>query len=146
MREIKFRGKSLETGEWIFGDLIENQGRFFIYKASSETTFKDDDDGQIVLVAKEVDQKTVGQYTDLKDRDGKEICEGDFLSAGKEDGIYCVTFKQGMFYASVHECQNNIFGGYPLWFLLDAMGNPKQEFAIIGNIHDNLELLKGGKQ
>ena len=126
MREIKFRGKSLETGEWIFGDLIENQGRFFIYKASSETTFKDDDDGQIVLVAKEVDQKTVGQYVGIRDATGQKIYDGDIIRDWR----------------GVREVKFEIFDnrqGYEIE--LDD-----SDLEVIGNIHDNPELLKGGEE
>lgn len=54
-REIKFRGKRLDNGEYIVGDLIENQGRFFIYHATSETTIEDNNDGRISIIAVEVD-------------------------------------------------------------------------------------------
>lgn len=145
MREIKFRGKSLETGEWIFGDLIENQGRFFIYKASSETTFKDDDDGQIVLVAKEVDQKTVGQYTGLKDKNGKEIWEGDIVKAPLLDPIFGdvlsdafdnveIAFNNGSFVVAYYKGRHNIY-----------LQDLHSMVEVIGNIHDNPELLKGGQ-
>ena len=43
MREIKFRGKRLDNGEWESGDLLENQGRNFIYHATSESTIEDND-------------------------------------------------------------------------------------------------------
>ena len=133
MREIKFRGKSLETGEWIFGDLIENQGRFFIYKASSETTFKDDDDGQIVLVAKEVDQKTVGEYTGLHDAEGKEIYEGDIFQVKAYEPKYEVCFnKAGFEYRQI--------GGTNKYFPLKRIYS---DTYILGNRWDNPELQKG---
>lgn len=146
MREIKFRGKSFETGEWMFGDLIENQGRFFIYKASSETTFKDDDDGQIVLVAKEVDQKTVGQYTGLKDKNGKEIWKGDIVKAPLLDPIFGdvlsdafdnveIAFNNGSFVVAYYKGRHNIY-----------LQDLHSMVEVIGNIHDNPELLKGGEE
>ncbi|WP_071133864.1 YopX family protein [Millionella massiliensis] len=141
MREIKFRGKSLETGEWIFGDLIENQGRFFIYKASSETTFKDDDDGQIVLVAKEVDQKTVGQYTGLKDKNGKDVWEGDIVMLEYNDEDYpsptypfVIVFSYGAF--CIAEDKETP------WAPIYDHGI----MELIGNLWDNPELLKGGEE
>lgn len=66
MKDIKFRGRRLDNGELEVGDLIENQGRSFIYHAASENTIEDNDDGRLVIAAVEVDPAAVEQYIGSK--------------------------------------------------------------------------------
>lgn len=73
MKDIKFRGKRFDNGELVIGDLIENQGRNFIYHATSESTIEDNDDGRIVIAAVEVDPATVEQYIGPKNKIDIEI-------------------------------------------------------------------------
>lgn len=134
-REIKFRGERLDNGEWIFGDLIENQGRFFIYHATSETTIEDDDDGRISIVAVEVDPSTVGQFTGMKDRNGMEIYEGDILHIPE-----IPYFKGGNGYVLfINDCISVKDGEEHEWRLTWVV--QESDDGILGNIYDNPQLL-----
>ena len=145
MRHIIFRGKRLDNGEWMYGDLIENQGRFFIYHATSETTIEDNDDRRIVVAAFEVDPATVGQYTGLKDKKWTMIFEGDILllSDGKshsedvvvEHGLYGWTFynpQTATFYSD----------GSHTYIAVENCRFMFGTGVVIGNIHDHPDLLK----
>lgn len=132
MREILCRGKRLDNGVWEYGDLIENQGRFFIYHATSETTIEDNDDGRIVVAAVEVDLPTVGQYTGLKDKNGKKIYEADILTVTfRNMGV--VEWRDGGFVVN--------FGDMGMFELTHCFGYTYQ-MCITGNIHDNADLIK----
>ena len=130
MREIKFRGIRLDNGEWVYGDLLHCKG---------------DDAGRVFIKTDtglfEVDPNTVGQFTGLKDNNGREIYVGDILKSERDDRLYVVKFWIGMFYASVDECNKGIFGGFPLHALTENEESG-YECDIIGNIHDDPELLK----
>nr|DAN26476.1 MAG TPA: YopX protein [Caudoviricetes sp.] len=147
MRQIKFRGRRLDNGKWVYGDLIENQGRFFIYHATSETTTKDSDDGHITVVAVAVDGSTVGQFTGRYDKNGREIYEGDIVrfpvNGPTEDTAVLKTsevkWNKDLFRFTVLS---------ELWrseyCIID--GGRVGQMEVICNIHDNPELLKGGEE
>lgn len=124
MREIKFRGKRLDNGEWVIGSYIEAENRdrsiahqIIPYKAG--------------LVVREVDPVTVGQYTGLKDKNGREIYEEDILL--DESGVYAVVYySMGTFCVDFGE-------GFDLQYFTDGI---HEICDVGGNIHDNPELLK----
>ena len=133
MRTIKFRGKSILTDEWFYGDLVHSAD-----KKRTAILVNDKDSYDEC----EVDPETVGQFTGLMDKNGAEIYEGDIVkwSNGK---LYTVKFLDGMFYASIEECNEGIFGGFTLHALTDY---EDRVCEIVGNIHDNTELLKGSEE
>ena len=140
MREIKFRGKRLDNGEWIYGDLLHIASGCVVYYGSQTESelIEDRPNLAIELYMDEVAAvapSTVGQFTGLCDRNGKEIYEGDIVR--NESAGFCgvVQYKDAAFI---------IFLGEMNGALLICLQTGSLE--IIGNIHDNPELLKGGKQ
>ena len=120
MREILFRGKRIDNGEWVVGSLIcWDDGSCLI-----ET-------GSLLEPQYAIDSATIGQYTGL-DTNGKKIFEGDIVTYG--DRIGYVVWGKGSFSVqninSLHCPAIEIV----LW---------EFDVEIIGNIHDNPELMKG---
>lgn len=134
MRKIKFRGKSIDGKEWLYGDLVSSvdKKRFAILVNDKENYDEC-----------EAAPKTIGQFTGLYDYNGNKIYEGDILKWEKDGLMYVVKFWDGMFYASVKECNDGIFGGFPLHALTK---HDDRKCEIVGNIYDNTELLKRGKK
>lgn len=119
--KIKFRGKSIRTKEWVYGYYWTNEnGNHFIRQTV-------DLDGCFTISDIEVIPGTVGQFTGLYDKCGKEIYKGDILEVGQIRKKVVVTFKDGDF-----------------GFLYENICiNPKhQNPKIIGNIYDNEDLLE----
>ena len=128
MRTIKFRGKS-SNGEWHYGDLEHSPiGKFCrIHEYWDNGLYKSQYD---------VDPATIGQFTGLTDKNGKEIYEGDILLYNGNRRI--VEWEYGTFGLSMHE------NGFPFQAFYE-LPVPIVDSTVIGNIHDNPELLKGGE-
>lgn len=130
-RTIEFRGKRIDTDEWTVGSLIVTHKGI-----TGITTFTGKFvDGKIRAVIDEVYPETVGQYTGAKDKNGKEIYEGDILNIQ-----FCTETTVPMFVSFVD-------GGWHIQEDLDYeeyhyLDDYKDDATIIGNIYDNPELLE----
>ena len=130
MRAIKFRGKSILTDEWFYGDLVHSAD-----KKRTAILVNDKDSYDECEVVPE----TIGQFTSLYDCDGKEIYEGDILRFGNSKcGVCEVKWDESIAAFCICFYFKDEIGSRPL--------GGGVEFAIIGNIHDNPELLKGGEK
>lgn len=129
-RAIKFRGKSKETGQWVYGGLVQ------VSSAGSLAIATIDDKGHLKL--HEIIKGTEGQYSGLNDRNDLEIYERDICKAeemlfpfsGTRTGI--VKFYDGSFLLENMDGKDG-----------DYLFSETAETTVIGNIHDNPELLGG---
>lgn len=133
MREIKFRGKRLDNGKWITGDL--SRGKNGKVLVSTET--------KMFKTYACVDPETVGQFTGLFDKNGKEIYEGDILHAvGCNDATIGKHFYRSVSFVEGCFCLN--VTAYNVAIPLRThLVNHSLIWDVAGNIHDNPELLKG---
>lgn len=153
-REILFRGKRVDNGEWIEGDLGKLWGKqpYIMpkcYFASKDLGFDDEEEmmnnkelslGGFI----EVISETVGQFIGITDKKGIEIFEGDICKCRyykhSEPDLYLnqlISFEKGSFITTnnnEYTLSDDVYSHCPV-YIVDV-------FEVIGNIHDNPELLK----
>lgn len=140
MREILFRGKRKDDGEWVEGYFLETNSPE--YRCFIVTTCSVDCDLNFIDILDinmyEVIPETVGQYTGLPDKNGKKIFEGDIVKSESSQLLGKVVFAKscdgydgiaGFMVDDIYDGLQNYDG---FWHLVE----------IIGNIHDNPKLLE----
>lgn len=136
MRTIRFRGKRISGGRWVYGNsLIQWNSGIAITNNIAESKLN----GKNTI---EVATQTIGQFTGLYDRNGEEIYEGDILRISDFANVVC-EFRHGTFGYMYCNDFHSFAGNTNYTF------NPKNtddDFEIIGNVYDNPELLKGGEK
>lgn len=145
MREIKFRGKvSDEPNEWVIGYLIDDET---IYQKVGHENSKCCECGSF-----SVDRETIGQYIGLKDKNGKEIFEGDIVNAQYFFENYD-PYTLGAF-EDEGEITGKIIFDLDGFRIVDKDDEGRQvplsmledsevQVEVLGNVYDNLELLEG---
>lgn len=133
MREILFRGKREDNGEWVYGYLVKHPSAIHIGDYSNSWYIHvpprdPDDNGGGYAVMPE----TVGQYTGQTDKNGTMIFDGDICEIDREDGTFEIIWDNR--FARIALVSNELYFDFDQFY--------RHEIRAIGNIHDTPELLK----
>lgn len=154
----KFRGKEIDTGKWVYGGLFKEPAPPQCFEKTLEDKYwivypnpryMPDWNLPYEMVRTDVNPKTIGQYTELKDENGKEIYSGDIIEfsydmfVGNFDTFVAkgkVVFEEGAFYVEVFENERTTKDEAYLLYSINL-----DTIEVIGNIYDNSELLEEGE-
>ncbi len=136
MREILFKAKRVENGEWVEGYVIRKYGLYFIYDIVNSESCRQNN--------YEIDPETLCQFTELYDKNGKRIWENDIANT---DSNVCVQIKFGKYcdrFAmwKYHQGFYMAFSDKGRDFYRNELGYWHNKIEIVGNIFDNPELVK----
>lgn len=142
MRDIKFRARR-KNGEWVVGNFIRHFATYFNTEEHYSIFLPKPENGNGGYWVESIERETIGQFTGLYDRNCKEIYEGDILRIGNSPSGVCeVKWNKSIAAFCIRFSFENKLGIRPLgeWTICE------RSIEIIGNIHDNPELLKGGEE
>ena len=132
MREILFRGKRIDNGEWTEGSLLQVSVASKTYTLIFGDRFSFNGRNMKALEHALIDPSTIGQYTGIDDKNGKRIFEGDIVC---EEGTFFSIAWVDSWYGFAA-----LMVGTMDRFSIEELG--LLSIKVIGNIHDNPELLK----
>ncbi|MFW5962385.1 MAG: YopX family protein [bacterium] len=139
-REIKYRGKNIETGNWVYGHYYIEYPPLNPVKMEDEEEEKEKhwivfagfaDWNMPRMTQSQVDHETLGLYSELKVQGNKELYEGDVFHLGDENITYVVVWNDTGLMGK--QIGSSSYVGLKHW---------QDRIVLIGNIHDNPELLK----
>lgn len=139
MHNVLFRAKRIDNGEWTYGyyikthDYLDNREINLIVGIDS-TTFPANE----ITDTNEIDPETLGRYTELNDKHGIKIFEGDIVLKRTYQGKkpFSVAYHDGMFHCGWSGGSSTATHGYIL---------ADKQIEVIGNVYDNPELLEDKK-
>lgn len=134
MREILFRGKRIDSGEWVYGNYIEK-----IKPTKKDPTFWCCFIQDRALSMLEVDPKTAGQFTGLTDKNGKKIFEGDIVRHDKMTHNSVIVWMDSEYKYKMQPMKSY---NQDATFGFELTNRRSYNIIKMGDIHDNPELLK----
>lgn len=144
MREILFRGKRIDNDEWVEGYLCKSvvHNETFHQNVVVDTIEAYDGKSYLNIVFRNVHKNSIGQFTGLTDKNGKKIFEGDIVRDEYNGGIAWIAFlQQGCGWYLVFKNTDRRMGHRSR----NSAYDNDLELEVIGNIHDNPELLGGSE-
>lgn len=137
MREILFRGKSEDNGEWVYGYYACIGKHHYILTGKLNLIGAVNFEHYLVI------PETVGQYTGLTDKNGKKIFEGDIIGTDIARPYLIVEFRDGCF---MFNCNDGGKDYYDIMLPIFEEAQTEYKYGeVIGNIHDKYEPLEGGE-
>ena len=156
MRDILFRGKRIDNDEWVYGSFCMDALEQFNGLCGVDGFIRLYDKTKCKMQSYEVDRETVGQYTGMKDKNGKRIFEGDIIRTHYANTIATDFVEQVVFHNGRLTSLYKLHGpgnGKMFATLPDGVPYLPQEKTayrgwceVIGNIHDKPELLREGTE
>lgn len=131
-REILFRAKKVDGGEWAEGYIVKKHGLYFLYDIKNSDTCRQNN----YLV----EEDTICQYTGLTDKNGKKIFEGDIVRFGKNYG----EVKFGLHESNwqIYKYNQGFFVKFPKEYFRNELGYWRNKVVVVGNVYDNPKLLE----
>lgn len=149
MREIKFRGKRIDNEEWIIAPAFltlktntESCTKMLDFRSDGKFEIETSEGNLFYLQATTIDLATIGQFTGLHDKNGKEIYEGDIVMGKYPMGCFGYDERKALYVGFKESCFKIMHKQEDDYEIVLSCASELGDIEIIGNIHDNPELLE----